>query len=249
MANFEAGSTPEIFGKITRKNLDSIRRDYGDGSSGEGREYHNELHTLGVMKGVKTMTSLWNKQFPDDPITARDEHLLEIAASGHDRVVDAAKRLQDFKPGDNERLSADEVEKDMRDAGGYSEKDITFVRSCILGTIPEFGPDRLSQPMTDTRKMHESGEITDYQFELAKLLADADLASFGQGYDAFSEWALRLFKEMKKDPGDFQAYVRYEISVLENHSWVSKVGADAFPHKQESIDALKKLLEKNTTIA
>jgi hypothetical protein len=247
MDGLENQRGPERFGKIVQKNLDIVRRDYGDGSPERGLEYHNELHTRLVMKALKSMVSIWNKQFPDEPITAREEMLLEIAASGHDRVQNAAKRLKNARHGDNERLSADDVAEDMRNAGGYSEKDIAFVRACVLATIPEFDPGKLSQPMTETRGMLESGEITQYQFELAQLLADADLASFGQGFDTFSEWALRLFKEMKKKPEEFQEYLKNEVSVLENHTWVSKIGGTAFPDKQESIDGLKKMLSERKT--
>lgn len=250
MANLELGSSPEHFSTLTRKNLETIRRRYGDGGPESKLEYHNEPHTLEVIRATKKMVKLWNEKFRDEPITAREEMLLEIAASGHDIVQDAKARLgENFRHGDNERLSADDIADGMRMAGGFSEYDIVFVRACILGTIPEFGADRLGQPMTETRAMLERNEISEYQLELAKLLADADLASFGQGFEAFSKWAFRLFKEMKKKPEEFQDYLAYEVSVLENHEWQSKVGDEAFPHKQESIAKLKEMIEKGATIA
>jgi|GEM_PF-2436654 len=268
MANFEEGSSPEFIGKLARKNLDVIRERYGDGVSESKREgdleYHNELHTLEVMRATKTLIRLWNEksrrelerekltgQPPSiEPITEREETLLEIAASGHDRVQNARELLKEnFKHGSNERMSADEVAADMRAPGsGFSEKDIAFVRACILGTIPEFLPDRLLQPMAETKKMLHAGEITEYQFELAKLLADADLASFGQGLKVFGDWSVRLFKEMKRDPKDFTEFLKYEISILQNHVWLSKIGQEAFPDKQESIGAMKKMLEAKSTV-
>jgi hypothetical protein len=244
MGRFESTPSQELYGKITRKNLDVVRRDYGDGGPESPKEYHNELHTLGVMENVKKLIAAWNKEFPDDLITARDEMLLEIAASGHDRVQNARERIPDARPGDNERLSAEDVIADMREAGGYSEKDTALVRAAILGTIPEFGKGKLGQPMTETRQMLESGEITEYQFELAKILADADLGNLGQGTQEFGEWTMRLFKELKKNPEELKDFLQDEKSILETHTWVSKVGAQVFPYKQESIDAIKKILEE-----
>src|SRR5438105_4304973 len=115
MANLEAGSSPELFSSIARRNLAEIRDKYGDGVKENKREqdleYHNELHTLDVMQNVKTLIGHWNKEFPDEPITAREEMLLEFAASGHD-IVQGTK--------ENERLSADQVSAAMREAGGFT---------------------------------------------------------------------------------------------------------------------------------
>jgi len=245
-----AESTPsaEKYSRIAQANLETVRREYGDGGPESKLEYHNVLHTLEVMRNLSQLMERWDKEFPQEKITRKERELLQIAASGHDREQEAYKRLETPKPGDNERLSADDVVLEMRRAGKYSEDDMRFVRACILGTIPEFGPGKLSQPMVETARMFENGQINERQLELAKLLADADLGSLGQGFEKMLAWTMRLYDELKKDPAAYRDFLKDEISILRSHQWVSKVGAFTFTKKLEAIEGIQKILEDRSPL-
>src|SRR6185369_12764372 len=103
----------ENYTGVIRKNLDIVHDTFGDGRL-EGRyPYHNEMHTLDTMRSLKRLIEVWNEHFSDKRIGAREEELLMIAASGHDRI-------RNGKIGDDEQQSADAVALDMHEAGYHA---------------------------------------------------------------------------------------------------------------------------------
>jgi hypothetical protein len=232
MKGLESSEKSEKRNPIIEMSLKVIRERYGNGEAGSKLEYHNEEHTLTVLKDTKTLIQKWNESFPDEKISAREAELLEIAAAGHDRVQNAGDGIPNTQPGDDEFMSAAEVAKDMRESGQYTEREIRFVYACIVGTTPDRSNGKVTQPMTNTRRMLTQGQITQREFELAKLICDADLAAFGKDTETFMEQGAKYFKEIQKDFGSREAFLKNQRSTLKNHRWISRVGENAFPKKK-----------------
>lgn len=236
---------PERAQQVIDQCLTVVRERYGDGSSMEGRlQYHNERHTRdSVMENLRQLVHTFNRLHPEQQITPQEEELLMLAAAGHDRV-------QLVGPGENERRSADEIADDMRQAG-YSETEIAFVRAGILATIPDFAPGKITQPMREVQTMLDRGEITPRQFELAKLIADADLGVFGTTFEKFYyvNGSLNLFYEIRRNQNksvepvsvtkeEILTWLKGQRSVIASHQWVSDVGAETFPDKEKVLAEL-----------
>ena len=199
--------------------LEFIEQEYGVAGKSP-RPYHNVEHTSSAARSARLLANAIG-------LSQRDSLLLTIAAAFHDFVHRGDSDL------DNERLSADEADKKMREYPVFTDTDIDRVRRMILATHCTAKYPKIVQSPTE-------------EDVLAKILCDADLSSFGKPYEEFMKSSDYYFKELypgvDKDSVQYKKYLEAEIVILGNHEFWTTEASDMFPHSAKNIQKLQKVV-------
>jgi predicted metal-dependent HD superfamily phosphohydrolase len=164
----------------------------------------------------------------NDGISTREARLCVLAAAFHDVVHNG-----DSAP-DNEEQSADFAEALMKTNKEFTHQDIKHVRHMILATkCSQKYPKLIQTPLPH-----------DYA---AKLLCDADKASFGKPYEEFYESAMHYFHEIHGEQltqTELGRFLGLEHTLLCNHSFWTKEADIAFPHTKDNCKQLLRTTQK-----
>ena len=123
--------------------LSKIRENFEfDFKSVKNLPYHNTEHTINVIRRANLILNTIHK-FDPTLVTKRDISVGILAAAFHDivqnwTIVDGKRKRT---PGESEALSAEKLEKFMREMNVFSEEDIFNGKNAILATIPSFDLD------------------------------------------------------------------------------------------------------------
>ncbi len=175
----------------------------------EDLHYHSAQHTRDVFAEALRFAV-------EDGLGERELLLIAVAAAYHDLGY-----LERYEK--NEPVGADLAERAMRDAGGFTELEITEVREMILST-----------QVTDTPTGLERTKRT----ELAAYLMDADWGSFGR--DDFFEKCDQLIEETRAPA---EAFYQKSLQLVGGHKYLT-AGARALRDaaKQENLEELRRRL-------
>lgn len=212
---------------LTEQAFTEIITQYGpDGA--EPRPYHDIMHTFWVHGMAGQLGRLAQSR---GLITPEQADLLLIAAAYHDVVYHNGDGDDD-----NEQLSAETAAQNMRLAKAFTQAEIAETAEIIMATkVKSFESDRIIQ----------SAEDSTYP---GKLLADADLSSFGAPMQVYWNSAMRFFEETF--PGvEFEGkpardFLERQIRVVGAHQYFTDEGRQLFSHQQENVAFLAKMLER-----
>lgn len=105
-----------------------IYKKYGDPASETYKEYHNDLHTLDVLRRSWILLNLHSSKFPQK-FTDRDYAIIMFAALGHDIVHGTGGPT-----GEDERQSADLTALYMKRVG-FTDTECERAKEIILATV------------------------------------------------------------------------------------------------------------------
>lgn len=187
----------------------------------EYRAYHNSTHTTQVIEAAHLLSEMAVK---NNKVSLREARLCVLAAAFHDVIHNG-----DSAP-DNEEQSADFAETLMKSSQEFTHQDIKHVRHMVLATkCTQKYPKLIQSPLPH-----------DYA---AKLLCDADKASFGKPYEEFYKSAMCYFHEIHGDATsdvELHKFLEVECTLLSNHSfWTNEAGI-AFPHTKDNCKQLQR---------
>ncbi len=196
----------------------------------EGLYYHNLNHTLAVVEHAVNFAER-------SGLSARDVHLIAIAAAWHDTGF--IERRQN-----NEPIAADLAKVAMERSGYFSKNEIADVVTAIL----------------DTQITYETQSGTLVQRAMGRLspwLLDADLANFGR--KDFFEKTLKFYREINdvkvSSPEELNnekgiAYLANIVRMLARHTWQTESARDLLQNgktqNQESLSVLLATMIKST---
>lgn len=192
------------------------------------RHYHNAFHTINVVYSIIGLQEQAERDNSTDKLTNADFTLLIIAGCYHDVVVDKGE--------ENEELSADYMDNDLRDLLDGEDREI--VRELILSTktiVQNFQIIR-------TYQLPEKYEDTKVPI-LSALLQDADLANLGTG--GFGEATFNLALEWgKTSDDDFLNHLRNQIGILQDFSYSTNTARILFDAIKENLEKLRAYMKQ-----
>ncbi len=199
----------------------------------EGRnpkEYHNLLHTLGVVQAASDIADL---AIADGKIAPEDKRLVMIAAAWHDTE-------QDLGSGPNEEESTASALIAMRAVGGFSDRDEQLVSAMIMATQVHFDEEGKMSQSAITETSHDT------DLYLTKILADADLSNLGKTTEEYLVGLSGFFQEMNPsvnvDSLQGLKVLQSQVPFLQNHTFYTPEAAQLFPNKADNILYAKHLV-------
>jgi predicted metal-dependent HD superfamily phosphohydrolase len=196
--------------------VDLVDQKYGSESRSR-LSYHDATHTLEVVNAIGQISFL---ALSNGRIDLADIPRLSIAGAFHDVE-------QGLGSGANEEASADIAVDAMRETGHFSDEDFDIVHACIIGTKVTFEGDVMTQ--------HASSSSI-YQ---VRLLADADLVSFGSEYSKYQERALGLFEEIYPTNNREQNWLQFlnlQVALLSTHEYNTEEARVLFTNQQANLE-------------
>lgn len=187
------------------------------------KEYHGTEHSIEVVQAAIT---LGYEAAKNGRISERERLLLAIAAAFHDTV---------YVPGaaDNEVCSAELARYHMGALGFFTPEDIRAVGEMIGSTTVV--------DVTDSRII-QSVEGKSYA---ARLMADADLHSFGAPLPAYWASARRFFAETQPEQqlsgAVLHSFAERQIRMVGNHQYHTEEARTLFNNQSENIRYLREL--------
>lgn len=215
----ESLSRAQIIEDLAKQALYSVSHKYGLGSA-ERRPYHDTQHTIWVADAAVGLAA---QACQNDRISPGQRDLILIAGAYHDVV-------QEIGADDNERQSAAQAARAMRSTGIFDDEEIALVEDAILGTkVQQVSGGRIVQ----------SAEGRSY---LAKLLADADLSTFGAPTAFYWDAAQRFFTET--NPGVpmvgaiLRQFLQQQVQLVSGHKYYTDEARQKFNNQPTNIDFL-----------
>lgn len=186
--------------------------------------YHNTEHARDVMDAAVRIGEI---AYINGVISKDDIALLELAACYHD--------AEHGKHGsENELESIAILAGKMQKTDAFTEEDIEKVTAMIKATIVQSVKGSIVQSATENY--------------LTKILADADLCSFGKPLEIFWDRSKKLLFENTKTVFDSlgmqekASYINRQIDVLQTHTYYTQEAFKLYPNKQENITKLRSIL-------
>ena len=206
---------------IKERALKRIKKLYGPNGQNP-KEYHNQDHALAVTRAAEQIANLGitRKLIASE----RDIHLVTIAAVWHD-----GRHSVRHSAGYNEYVSAYMAACAMRETGVFSERETETVQRMIKATQVKFVDGKVIQ-------------AADHNEYLQKLLADADLSNLGQPFDYYWHTTENLYQELMGEPGSQQAVAKMGLGFMAGHDFLTDEAVELFPHQDENIAELEKLV-------
>ncbi|HET7528865.1 MAG TPA: HD domain-containing protein [Candidatus Saccharimonadales bacterium] len=205
--------------QLTRKATFLVKEKYG-ARSPDPRPYHGIEHTLWVMSAAYM---LGRRAVQNGNIPAWQLELLLLDGAYHDVFHERGAT-------NNEHKSAQLAAADMAAAGVFYDQEIALVQDGIIATQVQ---------SATSRRIVQSAESRSY---FARLMADADLSSFGAPHNVFWDFAQRYFAET--NPGvefkgqAFDDFVRQHVHIVGGHKYYTDEARQVFPYQAQNVDFL-----------
>lgn len=209
--------------------LGEIERKYGTGrNDGEfPHKYHNRMHTEEVIADTLAIADL---AIQNGTLLPRQKELLHVAAAFHD--------IEQMTPEyGNELASSDIMENMVAPTHLFTLDELLEIREAILGTETSFINGVRTQIYA--------------QSDLAKILADADLAHLGKETQTYREHSEKLFSEFfpNETVQEREDFLKESAVLLENHRYFMPEAERSFPHQEENLLFVRgELSEKNSAV-
>jgi len=192
--------------------------------SGNPLPYHYEQHFDDVTSATDSLASV---AIECGKLTPQQKDIALIAASVHDIH-------QEFGPGPNEHFSLVYGWKQMAKHGCFDHEDFWETGDAVLSTQVSIEPGgAIRQQLTGDSYV-------------AKIVADADLASLGRPPEIYWDRATALHREFH--PGvelvgeNMTKFAIWQLVVLRNHGFYTAEADELFPHKSANIAFVESIL-------
>lgn len=206
------------------KGNEYVTTKYGDENTPGERPlpYHNGYHSKQeVVSHVIRMGEIALKR---GKITSSDFMLLPIAGAWHDAE-------QDLGPGQNEDVSADRLEEQLRATGVFSEDEISKGRNFVLAT---------KAPIKDGVMKQEATE--DYA---TQIICDADWFKVGADFPTYWQRSLDYLREVKGNEElsaeDIAAFAADQVHLFGEQEFFTEEAREIFPNRESNMQRSREL--------
>ncbi|MFA5843130.1 MAG: hypothetical protein WC882_05710 [Candidatus Gracilibacteria bacterium] len=248
------------------------------------KPYHKRNHTDFVMQEIAQLLEAEQKN-QDSPLAERKEEnadLCRLFAGSHDYDQQENSSDPDYNGG-NEKRSLTWLIPKMVASGQFTAEDIEIAKIAELGTwtpvvgkgtethlqqvVREFGTGKGPAPTLQTKMedlASKYGISIDPQIfrnpraiAIAKLLADADLATLGNEWDVYWENMMLFFREQHPEINQnsntsdaretWGKYLQFQVNLLNNHHYHTQVAQNRYPHCPTNSAEVSGILTNNET--